>query len=121
MIDDYPRRIGLSPRVRGNRHSYRADRTITLKEGLSPRVRGNPSVNGSSITAVEIRVYPRVCGGTDNPPPRLKIGVSSERGVYPRVCGGTQAAYCPNLALDKKVVYPRVCGGTWRVYLCLAP
>ena len=40
--------------------------TIKRVQGLSPRVRGNPS--GVGAVLVQIRVYPRVCGGTEVDP-----------------------------------------------------
>ena len=93
---------GLSPRVRGNRHLHA--RPAGPLRGLSPRVRGNRT--GVAIGYAQVRVYPRVCGGT----PLTSTGTTWNWRVYPRVCGGTATQPDP---LDPfKEVYPRVCGGT---------
>ena len=71
--------VGLSPRVRGNRHITTAPR---LLERSIPACAGEPSAADSGLAPA--MVYPRVCGGTPRTPsnPRLPR-------VYPRVCGGT--------------------------------
>ena len=131
---------GLSPRVRGNLHEFRA---LPSGTGLSPRVRGNPVrlspalVGSGSIPACagepvcRIRnqsstgVYPRVCGGTGMRPSTI----GSDRGLSPRVrgnlerlhdlgvgagsipaCAGEPAPHGTRRYQDR--VYPRVCGGT---------
>ena len=131
---------GLSPRVRGNpgRAGYRRG-----AGGLSPRVRGNPSSTprpGSTSGSIPacagepstlkrqsspIRVYPRVCGGTQLGPVPRRAG----EGLSPRVrgnrfvgvghwaCLGSIPACagepCPRFRRPTcRRVYPRVCGGT---------
>ena len=111
--------------------------------GLSPRVRGNPLPDGSSLVGGRsipacageprwlrlpgrlVRVYPRVCGGTD----RCRTQECSRRGLSPRVRGNRlplppQPGFprsIPACAGEPRVfpveypsleVYPRVCGGT---------
>ena len=78
--------VGLSPRVRGNRHERAvgggSERSIpasipacagepldttlraTLVLGLSPRVRGNHGLWQAATVSDSRAVYPRVCGGT---------------------------------------------------------
>ena len=114
-----------------------------LREGLSPRVRGNPiSHIGAADTVRSIpacagepdrrtlgagvlRVYPRVCGGTDGArsphhlhqglSPRVRGNRSNER-QYKRLmrsipaCAGEPRSTPP--APPPWRVYPRVCGGT---------
>ena len=118
---------------------------INVMSGLSPRVRGNPRMiciaakpfgsipacagePGRLPPAPGIRrVYPRVCGGTDNSPAQWR----PQCGLSPRVRGNQTADAAAHLAegsipacagepipagLYGKVfpVYPRVCGGTRR-------
>ena len=117
---------GLSPRVRGNRkpisphlESYRS----------IPACAGEPGSRRSTPTL--LKVYPRVCGGTD-------LGISGKRtakGLSPRVRGNQKIAIrgagafgsIPACAgepfripppTDRGGVYPRVCGGT--LTRCLA-
>ena len=113
------------------------------EEGLSPRVRGNPLIPTAtpaptgSIPACageplpdpdpdrQRRVYPRVCGGTDEtiPPQFPGLGLSPRvRGnPYPTptptgsagsipACAGEPGPVPPLTAIWS--VYPRVCGGT---------
>ena len=114
------RRIGLSPRVRGNpvvvcplrQHK----RSIPACAG-EPRP-GKPSIQG-------IWVYPRVCGGTGPVPDRGRLS----QGLSPRVRGNRASRWpaspspgsIPACAGEPSVilmllrpvrVYPRVCGGT---------
>ena len=128
------------PRVCGGTPAY--DDPDTLDAGLSPRVRGNPGTairpkdGPGSIPACagephmlglppRVKVYPRVCGGTD-----VLSSVSSRpQGLSPRVrgnpaagSGGRPAAgSIPACAGEPRIwgraaecqrVYPRVCGGT---------
>ena len=118
-----------------------------ISRGLSPRVRGNPVVvaategpcrsipacagepRANSPEALDRRVYPRVCGGT-NTSRWLSLYV---RGLSPRVRGnpdpcvverprGGSIPACagepehPQRGGCSMGVYPRVCGGTasWR-------
>ena len=73
----YPRVCGGT--VKGNRPAF-------LKLGLSPRVRGNRSQLPLPRSPLSSWVYPRVCGGTTD---YALFGPVSVNGVYPRVCGGT--------------------------------
>ena len=58
----FPRHVlGLSPRVRGNRH--RSDR-LGRRSGSIPACAGEPP--GCSRRQCSMRVYPRVCGGTSS-------------------------------------------------------
>ncbi len=111
---------GVYPRVCGGT-------TVAVPEqvavpGLSPRVRGNPgkilrcSVDVGSIPACAgepfpssracrvLRVYPRVCGGT-----QVKDADGLEALGFP-ACAGEP----PPAAGGRRIgrVYPRVCGGT---------
>ena len=132
--------LGLSPRVRGNRHVPQAN---VRRLGSIPACAGEPSTSIGSPPMSS--VYPRVCGGTSGVCVQWGCGL-----VYPRVCGGTQQAItsCPAAeGLSPRVrgnpeavvnrldstrsipacagepaanhgsryagrVYPRVCGGT---------
>ena len=111
---------GLSPRVRGNRATFRPILQIV---GSIPACAGEPIIVWS--TAGVIGVYPRVCGGTLHAaPPDLR-----PRGLSPRVRGnpphyllsGPEWRSIPACAGEPNVmsegviepsVYPRVCGGT---------
>ena len=91
---------GLSPRVRGNRPALRR---------LSPCSRSIPACAGepASVNAsvLNVRVYPRVCGGTFV----ARTGDRLPTGLSPRVRGNPRASSTvPSLSQ----VYPRVCGGT---------
>ena len=97
--------------------------TVSVTKGLSPRVRGNhpsrahPRRPARSIPAcagepptfccsfVILRVYPRVCGGTQGVAPFSRYC----RGLSPRVRGNPAAG---GAAEAYERVYPRVCGGT---------
>ena len=124
--------LGLSPRVRGNRH----DKNLPCVNrrtpaGLSPRVRGNPSLAiheanddlfrrsipacaGEPRALVAAQLSPRhrsipACAGE----PAIQTGVHHGHQVvrvYPRVCGGTPSPGC--VGNPGARVYPRVCGGT---------
>ena len=117
-----PQRLGLSPRVRGNR--------ISAASG-SPDRRSIPACAGEpfawTASLLLDPVYPRVCGGTEQP---VRANWAA-RGLSPRVRGNRGVRYnqivsvgsipacagepetpvrdCGDLA-----VYPRVCGGTGR-------
>ena len=132
---------GLSPRVRGNLPVpfYHA----LSNRGLSPRVRGNPERArwvgevDRSIPACagepsrwprtwsDVKVYPRVCGGTGCAFAQVEGG----GGLSPRVRGnrprlGNRTARVGSIpacagepgdqanAFAQPSVYPRVCGGT---------
>ena len=115
-----PAAQGLSPRVRGNQSSRRAD---------NPGKRSIPACAGEPcrpcLRFIRPRVYPRVCGGTG-----VKIrGSRTLVGLSPRVrgnrpmtaaqfpvagsipaCAGEPRRACARHTSGK--VYPRVCGGT---------
>ena len=93
---------GLSPRVRGNR--VRAE-GWQLHSGSIPACAGEPS--RFSRRGRRSRVYPRVCGGTDNP-----RSSRDKDAVYPRVCGGTQS--WARLSLPSSGLSPRVRGNRHR-------
>ncbi len=130
----YPRVCGGTPR------RIRSPGRI---QGLSPRVRGNPSVCSAHVFAngsipacagepefapdasIQIKVYPRVCGGT----PAAKPACLVFGGLSPRVRGNPKTAKMapisqrsipacagePAMPTDYASmveVYPRVCGGT---------
>ena len=116
------RRIGLSPRVRGNRAAPQCGQGLA---GSIPACAGEPTA--SLIWTPANWVYPRVCGGTTLANPNLAPGV----GLSPRVRGNpTPRPACP--AGERSIpacagepmprrrrgrtvwVYPRVCGGTPR-------
>ena len=116
----YPRRAGLSPRVRGN--LLLADGALG-REGSIPACAGEPALKYVKYKLP--RVYPRVCGGTSSAV-RVWIYVG---GLSPRVRGNPeyyfggwyQVRSIPACAGDPQVsaipacprrVYPRVCGGT---------
>ena len=112
---------GLSPRVRGNR---RKSNTIGRWLRSIPACAGEP-MTWAGWTGVR-RVYPRVCGGTDD----LGGLDWSQTGLSPRV-RGNQSRGCAAGVLCRSIpacagepvaaaapfrrpggVYPRVCGGT---------
>ena len=70
--------LGLSPRVRGNHGTSKAERVT---------IRSIPACAGEPVVVVIIRsirrVYPRVCGGTR----REVLGASGREGLSPRVRG----------------------------------
>ena len=111
---------GLSPRVRGNLlHRQRHGRG----EGSIPACAGEPRLLAGPRD--EVRVYPRVCGGTaakkgepsgiQGLSPRVRGNHSKQfrgstgRGSIP-ACAGEPAYEGELNRFDR--VYPRVCGGT---------
>ena len=111
---------GLSPRVRGNHVGMRP-----VLDGLGsiPACAGEPAPVASRRS--HHRVYPRVCGGTDDGRPSK----DPLKGLSPRVRGNRRhrqrppprAGSIPACAgepdlpsgiVDRFRVYPRVCGGT---------
>ena len=111
---------GLSPRVRGNPHQRPP---VGLQIGSIPACAGEPC--GGSPTWRAMKVYPRVCGGTD-----CEAGIlTDEPGLSPRVRGNPVLAL-RTMTLTRSIpacageprpargwqshqgVYPRVCGGT---------
>ncbi len=118
-------RVGLSPRVRGNRGAAEAQE---MWERSIPACAGEPQI--ASVHRPAPRVYPRVCGGTAG---RLATAKRPE-GLSPRVRGNPgqsgrdspaarsipACAGEPNgmiLASSPDSVYPRVCGGTARIHV----
>ncbi len=73
-----PARRGLSPRVRGNRW---LSRRTTDETWSIPACAGEP--RSARIAARQIRVYPRVCGGTS----LSNASVAAPTGLSPRVRG----------------------------------
>ena len=111
---------GLSPRVRGNRLLFVAEK---VAGGSIPACAGEPKTAAMCWRAR--MVYPRVCGGT---PHQATQGARPE-GLSPRVRGnrprlrlpaggvGSIPACAgepprPQGPVDRVEVYPRVCGGT---------
>ena len=112
--------VGLSPRVRGNRH-----RTATPQPHARsiPACAGEPAAAPSRVRGP--RVYPRVCGGTG----RAGSNDDHDGGLSPRVRGNPPYQDAPK-QLPRSIpacagepdvklsvvpllkVYPRVCGGT---------
>ena len=114
------RSVGLSPRVRGNPS---ISRSLRYSSRSIPACAGEPIVFPPDHT--DIRVYPRVCGGTQYSP----VSASSPSGLSPRVRGNpgstmgglNVAGSIPACAGEPEragpccltpAVYPRVCGGT---------
>ena len=78
MISVRMRSSGLSPRVRGNHDRVRGGRSA---DGSIPACAGEPS--NDRRAGFLIRVYPRVCGGTN-----IAMAISRTiRGLSPRVRG----------------------------------
>ena len=134
-------KVGLSPRVRGNR-SLRSSTAASrgsipacagepcgMAEGMPARYGSIPACAGEPrngrLSGVYGGVYPRVCGGT----PRSGEGSGRHTGLSPRVRGNPVGAVVrvgcegsiPACAGEprangiphrKRGVYPRVCGGT---------
>ena len=115
-----PSGLGLSPRVRGNLLLHGQD---VVGERSIPACAGEPSTQRSRESTAA--VYPRVCGGTSDMPPRPR----RSPGLSPRVRGNPLPAICrlssagsiPACAGEPitspssshmNTVYPRVCGGT---------
>ncbi len=111
---------GLSPRVRGNRHSASSAHTAARS---IPACAGEPQT--CCLWYPSDTVYPRVCGGTRN----VKDAGCARSGLSPRVRGNRSlpCALCQRMgsipacagepANDLRPpgairVYPRVCGGT---------
>ena len=111
---------GLSPRVRGNQER---ELLIATAKGSIPACAGEPSTFFKPT--LMIKVYPRVCGGT-NP---CRSYCVRETGLSPRVRGNlaahklvqTPCGSIPACAGEPRRrsalpcearVYPRVCGGT---------
>ena len=112
--------LGLSPRVRGNRHE-RCSRDL-LRRSI-PACAGEPRCGVEAV--LRPGVYPRVCGGTRLgrycPPalwglsPRVRGNHISANAVETAkrsipACAGEPAGYEDDTA--GVPVYPRVCGGT---------
>ena len=112
--------LGLSPRMRGN---HALIRWTMRRPGSIPAYAGEPSLPAKRLPTV--RVYPRVCGGTDG----FIFAKSVVQGLSPRMRGnhrrwGDAAAYVGSIPAyageptSRKStgptckVYPRVCGGT---------
>ena len=116
-----PLTCSVYPRVCGG--TSPTSSPITWCTGLSPRVRGNqrlaepglgrlgsiPACAGEPIAGIlgfgQLRVYPRVCGGTILSAQYIR----EADGLSPRVRGNQTA---PGRASRPGPVYPRVCGGT---------
>ena len=112
--------LGLSPRVRGNPAGRRL---MAVRAGSIPACAGEPGVGVAAAST--LRVYPRVCGGTnathemmepeDGLSPRVRgnlrrdIDKCAYRGSIP-ACAGEPDSPAP--ASGACPVYPRVCGGT---------
>ncbi len=71
-------RIGLSPRVRGNRAT---GTQYYVDDGSIPACAGEPAVD--IRLDADGKVYPRVCGGT----PQYPVMAEPDRGLSPRVRG----------------------------------
>ena len=121
--------VGLSPRVRGNR---------VIPGGNGYSVRSIPACAGEprqgAACAIAMKVYPRVCGGTEPIVDRR----ADLRGLSPRVRGNLVITHLrslhhrsipacagePVLSMDSKwptTVYPRVCGGIQTlITVCIA-
>ena len=116
-----PRRIGLSPPVRGN---LRLAPALTAGLGSIPACAGEPPYPPSQPPAH--RVYPRLCGGTQ----RCGVGLLSGLGLSPPVRGNLPDYLCrlpmpgsipacagepttPPSCPSPSGVYPRLCGGTY--------
>ena len=116
----FHRRLGLSPRVRGNPSARWHPRS---PPGSIPACAGEPP--GCEVSDDDTEVYPRVCGGT------LMLTLTSphDAGLSPRVRGNRGAVAAAVIvlrsipacagepptsrpAIPRGKVYPRVCGGT---------
>ena len=119
-IDAFAVESGLSPRVRGNR---RPEAQGGGADGSIPACAGEPSARRHRRRM--LRVYPRVCGGTE----RAASTAEARVGLSPRVRGNHRVAHDGSGQLgsipacagepfpDRRAalalkVYPRVCGGT---------
>ena len=120
LNDTRRREYGLSPRVRGNHLTARI-RSVAVRS--IPACAGEPC--SCKARCLCVRVYPRVCGGTDMSWKKSAIC----QGLSPRVRGNRKAErYSPQgirsipacagepewrvFAKMRDSVYPRVCGGT---------
>ena len=112
---------GLSPRVRGNREALDSR---WAKQGSIPACAGEPKQ--AVGLPRRLRVYPRVCGGTEascrltSPLEGLspRVRGNPDRPALQRQCSGSIPACAgepPALLVDllPARVYPRVCGGTF--------
>ena len=114
-------RMGLSPRVRGNR-SRRCRRSC--RRWSIPARAGKPTTASRSTT--RIGVYPRACGETV----RLRIDMLNDKGLSPRVRGNLRVSITdllPDGSIPARAgkpprpgprkswswVYPRACGETF--------
>ena len=119
-IDIMASKLGLSPRVRGNRRRRPAQHP---GPGSIPACAGEPTPTWTAGSAAW--VYPRVCGGTAYPSsarpaqpglsPRVRGNRSgnADAAVFPGsipACAGEPQGLPP--ILHNARVYPRVCGGT---------
>ena len=122
-VSSFCGRVGLSPRVRGNRGTAP---TRSRRSRSIPACAGEP--HSETPHSRCYRVYPRVCGGTGT----LRWGRRRGGGLSPRVrgnpseiatavvCAGSIPACAGEPAsashpIRTAAVYPRVCGGTaWR-------
>ena len=116
-------RVGLSPRMRGNRYSSASSSDT---KGSIPAHAGEPG--NATEAALQAGVYPRACGGTL----QKRSGRSPLKGLSPRMRGNqssrlfgggffgsipAHAGEPSELETGKKEprVYPRACGGTFSV------
>ena len=121
-------RLGLSPRVRGNRF-HALNRCMAWRS--IPACAGEPVFRPRA--AVKHMVYPRVCGGTESGgaacrpggglSPRVRGNLSRRKdepvsgGSIP-ACAGEPSGQYP--VHQGRRVYPRVCGGTLSSFFCAA-
>ncbi len=100
------RRIGLSPRVRGN---HVASPLQAPSHRSIPACAGEP--RRCAWRRASTAVYPRVCGGTH----RGNVRVCSRHGSIPACAGEPDTARPVD---QPRRVYPRVCGGTRDMPAC---
>ena len=122
MAKEVASQLGLSPRLRGNRHRQR--QPIAAARSI-PALAGEPAIPVNTLLAVT--VYPRACGGTAD----SHIVTIPSSGLSPRLRGNhlrqklnpRNKRSIPALAgepasllskWDRYPVYPRACGGTPR-------
>ena len=119
---------GLSSRMRGNRREC----PPPLRQvGSIPAYAGKPSFSSRAMSS--IKVYPRVCGGTQ----RNELTRKHVNGLSPRVRGNRHKRKPPSpqsgsipacageptlthMSQSAQRVYPRVCGGTLTLRLAAA-
>ncbi len=116
------RRMGLSPRVRGNRAPRMDDGALW---GPIPACAGEPHAGTTARRFTT--AYPRVCGGTKPASCRRQWSA----GLSPRVRGNQREDQAPlsrpgpipacageptsrRMPSSTSRAYPRVCGGTWK-------